>query len=383
MLPMHPQPQQDEILSSWMVRLAFANGFPLHTFYSNLLSYKASIWNRDIDRHPPMALLKVLESHTRNSIEALQALTLNSYEGLLFEQLPITGDAPWLLPAGVFHRTRLRAGMQFCPLCLQNDPVPYFRRSWRLALYSVCKHHNCLMHQCCPSCNSPVIFHRHGIGRSKEIPDDALRLCHFCGFYLGAADQIHFEWPDVDSKQLLCVLLNMLEPEGQWGVAHPFGVIFFQGLRVLIGVICGRNGLRLRQVLSDNLNVRIESEPHKDFEYQEATVRLKLLLAAMWMLKGWPDQFLQVCSSAHFTRSRLTDYFPTLPFWLSSVVDEHLDTRPYLPSTVEVVEAGNYLTTHNQDVTCMSLGELLDLKRDVARSALKTWQLQTFRPASR
>lgn len=376
MLPMHPQPKQDEILSSWLVRLAFANGFPLHTFYSSLLSYKAPIWSRDIDRHPSMELLKVLESHTHKSIIALQALTFSSYEGVLFEQLPMNGDAPWLLPAGVFHRTRLRAGMQFCPLCIQNDPVPYYRRCWRLALYPICGHHNCLMHQSCPFCHSPVIFHRHGIGRSKETPDDALRLCHHCGFYLGGADQICFEWPDVESRNLLCMILNMLGAGGEWRGAAPYGIIFFQGLRILVGVISGRNGLRLREVLSKTLNVRIEPVPHKDFEYQEATVRLKLLLAAMWMLKDWPDRFLRVCSSAHFTRSRLTDYFPTMPFWLASVVDEHLDTRPYLPSAGEVVEAGNYLMAHNRNVTCTSLGELLNLRRDVSSSALKTWKLQ-------
>ncbi|WP_156038866.1 TniQ family protein [Chromobacterium haemolyticum] len=39
MLPMHPQPQPREILSSWMVRQAFANGFMLHTFYDKLLGY--------------------------------------------------------------------------------------------------------------------------------------------------------------------------------------------------------------------------------------------------------------------------------------------------------------------------------------------------------
>ena len=227
MLPMHPQPKQDEILSSWLVRLAFANGFPLHTFYSSLLSYKAPIWSRDIDRHPSMELLKVLESHTHKSIIALQALTFSSYEGVLFEQLPMNGDAPWLLPAGVFHRTRLRAGMQFCPLCIQNDPVPYYRRCWRLALYPICGHHNCLMHQSCPFCHSPVIFHRHGIGRSKETPDDALRLCHHCGFYLGGADQICFEWPDVESRNLLCMILNMLGAGGEWRGAAPYGIIFF------------------------------------------------------------------------------------------------------------------------------------------------------------
>lgn len=76
LLPLHPQPRPGEILSSWMVRLAFSNGFPLHTFYDKLLEYRAPIWNRDIDRHPANELLSILARNSGQRKSSLKSLTL-------------------------------------------------------------------------------------------------------------------------------------------------------------------------------------------------------------------------------------------------------------------------------------------------------------------
>lgn len=376
MLPMHPHPHEGEILSSWMVRLAFANGLPLHTFYSYFLGYSEPIWSRDIDRHPPWALLELLNSRTQQPVAVIQGLALSSYNGLLFEELPMNGDAPWLLAAGVYHRIRRRAGMQFCPLCLREDPTAYYRRSWRLALYVMCDLHYCLMHQHCPACGSTVAFHRHGIGRGRFIQDNAARFCHLCNFDLGCTIPEMLKWPDSGSQQALGEMLGVLRGAGwSFGPMMPCAdILFFRGLRVLVGIICGRHGSRIRKIVGDTLDVVIEPIPQLDFEYQNATQRMKILLAAMWMLGSWPHRFLQVCRQAHFTRSRLTDSLPNLPFWLACVVDEHLDARTYIANEIEIGAAIAYLAGHYQSITWQSLGELLGLTRDVAKGALKAWE---------
>lgn len=127
MLPIHSQPRPNEILYSRMVRLAFANGFPLHSFYSALPGYKAPIWNRDTDRHPSPALLETLSRFTDQLLPDLQALTLSAYDGILLKQLPAIGDAFWIPPVGVFHRTRKRTGIQYCPLFMASRPLRHMR----------------------------------------------------------------------------------------------------------------------------------------------------------------------------------------------------------------------------------------------------------------
>lgn len=376
MLPIHPQPNQDELLSSWMVRLAFSNGLPLHTFYSSLLAYKYPIWSRDSDRHPPKALLEILQDHTAQPLSKLGSLTLGHYEGFLFESLPLNGDVSWLLPAGIYHRTRRRAGLQFCPICLRNDFEAYYRRSWRLALCSVCKDHNCLMMEHCPVCSSLVAFHRHGIGRLKPIRENALRFCHFCGFDLGETEPISVCWFDDTSKQGISSLLNMLERSDWDGGPLQLGssLSFFNGFRNLLGAVSGRNGAKVRAVIGQQIHTRIDCEPRQFFEYQHATFRCKILAAGMWLLDDWPSRFVDIFSHANFTRSRFVDNIHALPFWLETQINQNLDTRPYLPSPDEFASAISYLHDHNMALSTENLSNLLGVKRDVARRGMMQWK---------
>lgn len=378
LLPAHPQPLDNEVFSSWMVRLAFANGLPLHTFYSAYLGYKEPIWSRDIDRHPSHGLLNLVSKCSGQSIEKLKSLTLISYEGVLFEQLPLTGNASWVLPVGLFHRTRQRAGMQFCPLCLRDDVVPYYRRYWRLALYAMCEHHLCIMMEYCPSCHTPVAFHRHGIGRGKGIAEKVLKFCHCCGLDLSLVSPEHIYWSDARSFSMLVATIKCFErPQTPpWHLFSPCGVPFFQGLRVLIGVINGRNGHGFRQQLGKIFGIRIgtdDPKKHFDFECMDAKARLILVLATFWLIDDWPRRFLRLCTVVGFTRSRLTEDFRSLPFWLAQLADEYLDNRPYVFSSTEIIAAGYYLTNKQKAVTWQSLGATLGLPRDSAKAAWKIW----------
>lgn len=366
-------------MSSWMVRLAFANGYPLHTFYACLLGYRGAIWNRDVDRHPAPALLETLAHHTGQTKIALHAMTLAAYEGVIFEHLPHIGNAAWILPVGVFHRTRRRAGLQFCPRCLEGDSIPYYRRSWRLALYAMCERHLCVMQESCPQCKATVAFYRHGIGRGKEVSLQALRLCHECGFDLSQAPSFIPAWPDIRSLNNFKKILGKFE----LGClpfelnTSPFGIPYFQGVRVLVSVIRGRNGLRLRQLLSRAIGVDLGQFALRsglDFEYLTAAERLIFLLTVTWLMEEWPVRFVAMCTEANFTRSRLAEEVSALPFWLAQVADDFLDNRQLLPSKQEVVSACAYLISVRQDVSPQALGGLMGLSRDSAKSAYKLWK---------
>jgi hypothetical protein len=379
MLPIHPQPQPKEILSSWMVRLAMANGFPLHTFYANLLGFKSPIWNRDIDRHPSCALLDLLSRQTGQSLSVLDGLTLKAYGGILFEELPMIGNAPWILPLGIFHRIHRRAGMQFCPLCLQLDTICYYRRCWRLSIYSICEHHHCVMQEYCPSCHAPVAYHRHGIGRNVNIPAHALRLCHQCKFDLRKAVPTYFNWPDTSSWATFTTLISDFEQESRnlEKLPLPCGVMFFEGLYVLISLVRGRNGERLRQRLKKELGLDISngvSANQFEFEFLNATDRLKLLLSVIWLLEDWPVRFATLCLEVGITRSRLSEKVQSLPFWLTSMADEYLDHRPYCVNEDEILAAGTYLVSQNKEVTPSTLKDLLGVAKEVAGNAWHIWK---------
>ncbi len=53
LLPVHLKPLPDELLSSWLVRIAHGHGMKLQTFCAVIFGREKSIWNRDIDKLAP------------------------------------------------------------------------------------------------------------------------------------------------------------------------------------------------------------------------------------------------------------------------------------------------------------------------------------------
>lgn len=379
MLPIHPQPKEGEIFSSWLVRLAFSNGFPLHTFFTGFLGYKGAVLTRDIDRHPSDQLLQLISLQTQQPISTLQDMTLCHYEGRFFSELPLHGDVSWLLALGIFHRDRKRAGMQYCPLCMQTDSVPYYRLSWRLALTVICPIHYCAMEDVCPRCQSPVMFHRHGIGREKIPYVEHLRHCHQCFLDLGSVRPRYPEWPDCNSLNFLTALIGHpeLSPWRYLRITTPCSIPFFSGLRALLRLLNCRFGARFETTFCGELSTPALPPSRQDFEYLNSDRRLILMLRACWLLQEWPDRFIECCHVAHLTRSRIAEFPDLLPFWLEAAISQ-LDQRVYSPTQPEVVAAAAYLASHGEEVRWEALSEVLGVQRDWAKRLVKMVKRQDF-----
>lgn len=171
--PIHPHRLPDELLSFWILRVAHANRLKLQTFTNLALGRNASPWARDIDRSASDELLSQLSAQTGSSVEELRGGMLSAYEGILFEHHNAQGNSQWILPLGVYHRTRRAYGMQFCPACLFWDGIPYFRRRWRLAFATICDRHGTLLHDRCPHCAAPVIYFRNDVGHPSSLSSRA------------------------------------------------------------------------------------------------------------------------------------------------------------------------------------------------------------------
>ncbi|WP_367275050.1 TniQ family protein [uncultured Bosea sp.] len=125
------RPKPDELLSSWLCRVAHAHGMTPHAFLA-LHWPGMEIWTRDIDRSADDGWLREVASRSGLPFDAVTALTLKPLMPILaggrrrdFSR----GDAPLVLSAGVFHRSRVRHALQFCPFCVaEEDPHVDFRR---------------------------------------------------------------------------------------------------------------------------------------------------------------------------------------------------------------------------------------------------------------
>ena len=136
--PAHPKPLPDELLSSWFVRVAESNAIKLQTLSWMLFGYGKSPWNRDIDRLAPPWFLEAICAHTGIGYDEVYCTTLDSYCTRLYPKRQSSGQLRWVLPIVSHGAARQGFGMQFCPACLAQDAVPYFRKPWRLALFTYC-----------------------------------------------------------------------------------------------------------------------------------------------------------------------------------------------------------------------------------------------------
>lgn len=76
--PIRYKPLPDELLSSWLVRLAHGHGLKVQTFCNLMFGNRRQVWNRDIDRLAPDWLVEALALHTGTPMELARRTTRSS-----------------------------------------------------------------------------------------------------------------------------------------------------------------------------------------------------------------------------------------------------------------------------------------------------------------
>lgn len=370
----------DELLSSWLMRLAMANGQKLHTFCSVTWTGKA-IWNRDIDKSADAEITRTLSYKTGVSVERARETTLATYEGILFERHNTLGPASWIMPVGIYHRTRRCFGLQYCSQCLGEDKIPYYRRRWRLAFMTVCERHHSLLHDRCEQCGVAVNFHRNELGNYRKLAAESLTLCYACGFdfressngRLGRYQQLsHIAPEEVEFTAGLLATLNSDVVQTSHNI-KTYPLLFFAGLRHLLKILAMHNKRieTLRRSISAAYGLETysptSSRPHPDFQELSVTARRQLLVLARCLLEDWPRRFIEVSREHKIWSSlwlRHSESHPKstghyAPFWFWSVVHEHLYRARYCPSSLEINSAIAYLKLHGERLSNSKLSRLL------------------------
>jgi len=73
---------------------------------------------------------------------------------------------------------RMQPHLRYCATCLANDPIPFYRTTWRLSSSWICLEHGEVMRDYCPTCRAPLFWNYAARSRIK-ISD--LRMCYHCG----------------------------------------------------------------------------------------------------------------------------------------------------------------------------------------------------------
>ncbi len=328
LLPAHPKPLPGELLTSWITRLARDNGLKLQTFFEHVFGKSYQLWNRDIDRAAPDWLLDVLSTRTGTPHRAIDRTTLLSYERRLYGHAHVAGQLRWILPAGIYHRTRRRFGVQFCPRCLSADDEPYFRKHWRVAALTFCPEHRVLLHDRCPKCESAIAFHRHELGRPAVTDAGELCLCHACKFDLRGASPQPYAPYEVSIGKTVDRIGAFVTASG-----NAFDLGRMDVLHQLCKVMVSRRVPRKLQAYVA-AHVRVPTQPvslkRQAFELRPLTERHHVIQLSAWLLADVDARLAEAWRDGAVRYSSLTREFPNPPAWYRATVSAFRSARSEL-----------------------------------------------------
>lgn len=188
--PVQVVPYEDELISSWLVRLSLGNGIDPMTL-SNIYWPKKRPWTTDIDRNIGGLNLDGLSKSASIDEIALKKMMLRNHFRKLDNNLNPLAVWNWLIPFGKRNR-EINTSLQYCPKCLRQKK--YFKIYWRMAWYNVCHQHRIKLHETCPSCDAPINIHKISTEHGR------ISFCFKCGFNLEEADCL--EATNEDAKSL-------------------------------------------------------------------------------------------------------------------------------------------------------------------------------------
>jgi len=342
--PIKVKPLEDELLSSWLIRTALEHKTAPATFTNLYIpETKNKLWSSDIDMHASDGLLAALSFKSALPLEQLRSMTLKAYEGFLFEKLHAnTGGTQFINPLGLRGRRSKLPGLRYCPYCLNEDLVPYFRKKWRLAFSVVCLKHKCYLLDRCLECGTPIMPYL-SCNRGK------LGNCYKCEqSILSGKFAVYVDNSDIlNSVSALYSTLDkgFILISGQPVSSHLYFQILHQILKLMMSPRYGQNMQNaLDFELPDISNLRT-------FEALPAAIQSQLLNKALWLLDKWPERFIEVCCQEKVFSSELLRDLKQAPFWYWEVVVRLLYHPDRVVSENEFREAIKYM--ESQGVTIL------------------------------
>lgn len=170
----------DELLSSWLIRNAFAHG-------CSPMSLTGSLWPRwrcwtvDLDRGLTPSRVESLARLSGIPGADICSSTLHPIAQALNPKLDAKkGVWPWILALGRRNR-RSAGGLQVCPICISGQ-TPYYGISSRLAWHTCCEKHLVRLIDCCPHCEAPLQPHLLEQGALGLDHCDRCNACLSCNF---------------------------------------------------------------------------------------------------------------------------------------------------------------------------------------------------------
>lgn len=263
------QPIKNELLSSFLIRTANAHGLTATRFcYYHFPN--ENVWNRDIDQSASSQFIERISIKAHLSVGDVAALTLTDTPTFALNCL------------GIYHRTRNRYGLRFCPLCISESP--YYRREWRSVLAVFCSRHQCHLLDSCAACGTMITPHRAG----------QIDHCHLCGSSLKLQPTVKVDGSLNELIEFQNDFTNLIETK-ELDSINPCRISHLAGLDLLY---------RLRRIKERTKHLSAELLPkcvHSSLaepipSLSRVSSALFHLESTIYLTKNWPNSFRKIAA---------------------------------------------------------------------------------------
>lgn len=177
-----PPPFPFEAPSSWLSRLALAQGQPL----KRLAKYLLLDPTMDLDTQISLVGMRALRERC-----SLAPNAFGVAESLLGSLAKIA------LVSGRLHRDeRGCAAFAYCPCCMRARPIAHLEIHWRFVDWRYCPLHSCLMETRCSACAAQQVFPRDmALSKAGKVGHATQRRCQVCTHDLGNTPPTYVDLP--------------------------------------------------------------------------------------------------------------------------------------------------------------------------------------------
>ena len=342
-LPVRPRPLPDETLLSWAVRLARSNALEFQQLLSLALHGKRhSLMECDIDLYARPELVQGLAKLSNRSEADIEAQTLRE----LLTNTTVRdfgGSIPrqWVTFQVAKNRRPTKNWTTLCVLCLRADPIPYFRRAWRLAFTTTCPIHRVRLIDCCPHCTEPFNYQCFDLGEPHFDHIVPVCVCGSCGRDARETYGEAAECSPRVAKYERALYRTLCRGKCRERVhGWIYAGALFEVLNQLIGRC--RNSRRIRCLRDEGLDrgaifpLEREDVPKGSFHTWTLDARYRAMCGVAELLAGWPGHFVD-CARHYGVTSYDLRGDEELPYWFDSVVLEHFYRKWWSPSLEEAL----------------------------------------------
>jgi hypothetical protein len=314
----------DELFSSWLVRAALMQGCDPLVLTGDLWP-KWRIWATDPDRGLSAARLSALVKASGIETSVFDTACLRAIASVVTtESLDDLAIWPWMLSLGSRNRRR-HGGLQYCPSCLKEDRLPYYRVRWRMAWHTGCAKHEVYLIDRCPHCNAPIEPHR------LSALDDDMAICATCKGDLRevsamTTDSAAFAFQQGADQAVMHGQgrygINSLSSD-EWFALSRYFVMLLR--KVALGKSDGLT--TFVRALEVDVDAIVSPATGLALELLPVHERALLLVGAWQMLQAGPERFLEAARDSLLSAQSLQEKSSSVPRCIQSIVHQLADRR--------------------------------------------------------